>query len=83
VLAGGCPNLLAESRLYRYAGADGHEVPVDEDNHALAALRYLVAGIDARFLARLRRRPETATAEPPAKPTEPPADDEALWTVVS
>jgi hypothetical protein len=84
VLAGGCPNLLAESRLYRYASTGGNETPVDEHNHALAALRYLVAGIDARFLARLRQRTEPGAAQPPAKPAEPaPADDEALWTVVS
>src|SRR5262249_46846479 len=84
VLAGGCPNLLAESRLYRCAGTGGNETPVGDHNHALAALRYLIAGIDVRFLARLRRRPETCDPEQPATATEPPpAGDEALWTVVS
>jgi hypothetical protein len=42
-----CPNLLAEARLYRYpaaqAGQPETEVPLDENNHALAALRYLVS----------------------------------------
>lgn len=42
VLAGRCPNLLAEAGLYRYGPqTDGQrsEEPVDEQNHALAALR--------------------------------------------
>ncbi len=60
VHAGCCPNLLAEARLYRYPSEGERptagENPVDEHNHALAALRYLVSGIDARFLARLRKR---------------------------
>ena len=74
-----CPNLLAEARLYRYpagreAGPRG-EVPLDRDNHALAALRYLVSRLDAGFLARFRRRPGAADAAPPrARP-----DDEHLW----
>jgi hypothetical protein len=56
----GCPNLCAEARLYRYpSGSERHgsnENPVDDNNHALAALRYLVSRIDARFIARLRRK---------------------------
>ena len=39
-----CPNLVRESRLYRY-DEDGSETPVDEENHALAALRYLIASL--------------------------------------
>jgi hypothetical protein len=45
VLEGRCPNLVAEAGLYRYgdgpAEGRGGEAPVDEHNHALAALRYL------------------------------------------
>ena len=45
------PQLLAEAELYRY-GEDGGdrraEQPVDESNHALAALRYLVSRLDNR-----------------------------------
>ena len=37
-----CPNLVRESRLYCY-DKDGSETPVDDENHALAALRYLIA----------------------------------------
>ncbi len=51
ILAGACPHLLAEAELYHY-GADGGdrqaEQPVDEANHALAALRYLVSRLDGR-----------------------------------
>ena len=51
---GACPNLVAEAALYRYSDvpADRHaEVPVDEQNHALAALRYLISMLDDRHLA--------------------------------
>ena len=29
---------------------------MDADNHALAALRYLISKLDARFIAKLRKR---------------------------
>jgi hypothetical protein len=78
VLRSACPNLLAEAKLYRYPTAAERAIvgenPVDEHNHALAALRYLVARLDARFLARQRRR----AASPP--PPHPLANDEELWT---
>jgi hypothetical protein len=60
VVGSACPNLLAEARLYRYPTATERGVlgenPVDEHNHALAALRYLVSKLDSRFIARLRQR---------------------------
>jgi hypothetical protein len=60
-----CPNLLAEAALYRYPthkdGTPSTEKPIDEHNHALAALRYLVSQIDSRFLARFRHRPVATT----------------------
>lgn len=43
-----CPNLKAESLLYRYPMVDGEadgNRPVDRDNHAMDALRYLCLGI--------------------------------------
>jgi Terminase large subunit, T4likevirus-type, N-terminal len=53
-----CPNLCNEAGLYRYPSADekdaDSEKPVDADNHALDALRYLVCGIDQRFIAKQR-----------------------------
>ncbi len=67
VLKGTCPHLLAESRLYRYPTArEQHgdsETPLDANNHALAALRYLVSRIDAHFLARLRQRGKVGADE--------------------
>lgn len=48
VLASACPNLIAEAALYRYDVGNQSETPVDEHNHALAALRYLISRIDAR-----------------------------------
>jgi hypothetical protein len=73
-----CPNLVAEAQLYRYPTASERalagELPVDEHNHALAALRYLVSRLDTRFLARMRGRREAPT------PTVRPPDDDVLWT---
>lgn len=51
-----CPNLLREAGLYRYPddararSAGAREKPIDCDNHALSALRYLIVGVD-RFRA--------------------------------
>ena len=94
-----CPNLFAEAKLYRYPqggerGA-GTENPVDENNHALAALRYLVSRLDARAFAKFRRSTpveegtitETETNEsletihelPPARKSIDIKDDR-LWT---
>jgi hypothetical protein len=81
VVEGRCPNLLAEAGLYRYPrpGEEGHgEAPVDEYNHALAALRYLVASLDQ---GRLARRPP---GSPPKAPRRADRwlrlDNEELWT---
>lgn len=55
VLSNQCPNIKAESLLYRYPMADGMPVgnkPIDADNHALDALRYLILGIDRRQVGR-------------------------------
>jgi hypothetical protein len=90
VLNGACPELLREAALYRYpTEAERHlrgENPVDEHNHALGALRYLIAGLDSRFLARLRRRgaPEPGIEErSEARPVvRRRPDDEHLWTTL-
>lgn len=77
----GCPNLLAEARLYRYPtardGTPAGEVPVDDHNHALAALRYLISRVDEGFLARFRQRP--ASADAGAGNTWLRLDNETLW----
>ncbi|MFN4259779.1 MAG: phage terminase large subunit [Gemmataceae bacterium] len=66
----GCPHLCDEARRYRYPTANERrfpgENPIDEHNHALGALRYLVSRLDARFIARLRG--ERSSAEGPFDP---------------
>lgn len=54
VVRGACPHLAAEATRYRYdPDTDSHdENPLDRDNHALAALRYLVLGMDRGRVAR-------------------------------
>jgi hypothetical protein len=92
VLQGRCPNLLSEAGLYRY-GTETHEgkgeTPVDDHNHALAALRYLISCLDERHMAR-PRRPEPAlsvNAEEIPSARRPPSwwlrlTDETIWTRV-
>jgi hypothetical protein len=87
VLRDACPNLSAEARLYRYPTAAERalrgENPVDEHNHALGALRYLVSKLDAHFIVRLRK-PEPAPES--GRPADPDAgawnrvDNDNLWT---
>jgi hypothetical protein len=78
-----CPHLLDEARLYRYPTAKErafiNENPVDEHNHALGALRYLIAALDARFIAKLRKRPDGKAADEPMKPVDL-IDNPELWT---
>jgi hypothetical protein len=92
VVAGCCPNLLSEASLYRYSDDPNDrraEVPVDENNHALAALRYLISRLDAHQMARNRHGPRTtdapdsdAASNPAARRVRPwlRLDNEALWT---
>jgi hypothetical protein len=79
-----CSNLLSEARLYRYPTAAERalrgENPVDEHNHALGALRYLISRLDAHFIARLRKR----SVEREKKPVvDQGIDPENLWTRLS
>jgi hypothetical protein len=85
VLRGRCPNLLAEAGLYRYGEEGDSETPRDEQNHALAALRYLVSRLDEHRMARADGAPPEA-AQPPRK--EAPEwwrrlNDEGIWTRLS
>jgi hypothetical protein len=88
VVAGACPNLLREAELYRY-GDDAEsrraEKPLDNNDHALDALRYLIATIDQH---KLGRKPKIAGAAQGAT-TQRPGErkwlslyNEALWTTV-
>src|SRR5262245_48493948 len=67
------------------------EAPLNEHNHALDALRYLVLSLDARYLARPYRRqaegglPDSSDASAPAacRPARDPwlrFDNDAIWT---
>ncbi|HEY8505196.1 MAG TPA: phage terminase large subunit [Gemmataceae bacterium] len=77
-----CPNLLREASLYHYDPGGDSETPVDADNHALAALRYLVSRIDANFLGRYLRDAGGGEKEAAAPPGAGRADDAALWEPV-
>ena len=68
IVAGACPNLLREAELYRYApnaGSRKGETPLDEEDHALDALRYLIATIDQRKLRRKLNATGPAEADKP------------------
>jgi hypothetical protein len=92
ILENKCPNLLAEAGLYRYSDEPQHkytETPVDEHNHALAALRYVIATIDGRKMRRSSAPLDDAlSADAPAaaKPSRKGSrpwlryDNEELWT---
>ncbi len=69
VLKGRCPNLLAEACLYTYGNSRDErqgEKPLDDHNHALDALRYLIHKIDAH--RRVRPADEPVDAAPTAAP---------------
>lgn len=59
-----CPNLLAEAQMYAYDPLRPGENPIDEYNHAMDALRYLVSRIDRGFIARFLGK------RPPGQPSE-------------
>jgi hypothetical protein len=74
-----CPNLVGESGLYRYSAVPAErkaEIPIDEHNHALAALRYLIATIDERHMI-----PRPAKPDAPKRPKRPwlSVYNEFLW----
>ena len=59
VLRPRCPALVKEATQYRYPTEGERAVvgenPIDEHNHALGALRYLIARLDHTYIARLRK----------------------------
>jgi hypothetical protein len=90
VVKGACPNLLREAELYRYSDDPEDrrgETPVDDHNHALAALRYLLTRIDAGRMARRAREArrngatdaETLVQPEPRKRRWLSVYNEALW----
>jgi Helicase len=69
VMAGACPNLLAEAQLYRYdPETPNAEIPLKEHDHALDALRYLISKLDWKKMARMRRGQPLEDAPPPGAP---------------
>ncbi len=91
VLWPACPNLVAEADLYRYPRPDertgSDENPIDADNHALAALRYLISRLDRKFLIQFRKGPAAgrpAEEHPPEMPSRQhdwlDPRNETLWT---
>jgi hypothetical protein len=77
VVEGTCPNLLYEAALYRYGNES--EAPLDEHNHALAALRYLVSRLDEGRMGRPGRRPPPDGGEMAAPELAPPKSKEPWW----
>ena len=74
----GTPNLIEEAGLYRYPDKQEFhpdpEKPIDEYNHALSALRYLVSLLDRRFMAHYRKTgkaPELIAPASDFKPSKP------------
>jgi len=78
-----CPNLCAEATLYRYL--DEREEPLDENNHAMDALRYLICGVDRKFIGKLRKTGgyTPQNAEEPRSAVHSALWDEDIWTRVS
>jgi hypothetical protein len=65
----GCKNLIYEAGLYRWPTPEERRVsgeePIDENNHACSALRYMVQGIDRLTQVwREEREPEPEPPEP-------------------
>jgi hypothetical protein len=76
-----CPNLLKETELYCYSTDPQErnaEVPVDEHNHAISALRYLLSIVDAFGMAG-RPRAGRKPAPPPPPETGMTVWDVSLW----
>lgn len=84
IVKGACPNLLAEAELYRWSDDGDAEAPDDRDNHALAALRYLISRLDKRRLGKMLKG-AVQKVLPEKKKPRPwlRYDNEALWTPVA
>jgi hypothetical protein len=81
------PNLPSEAELYCYSTHPARrraEIPEDDNNHAVGALRYLIAKLDARKPGRKANpTPTPPQPEQPVKPKEKKwlsLKNEALWS---
>lgn len=81
ILPDACPNLLREAELYRWE--DDREEPQDRNNHALAALRYMISRLDQRTLGKIVKGLVNKVL-PDKKPRRPwlRYSNEALWTTI-
>jgi hypothetical protein len=78
--SGACQNLLAEASLYRWGKEDGDaETPLDDHNHALAALRYLISRLDEGKQGRVRQAAPPPEQEPPKQRPWLSLRNEWLW----
>ncbi|MBX9677502.1 MAG: hypothetical protein K2X38_01980 [Gemmataceae bacterium] len=75
-VARSCVHLLKESRLYRYPSAAERAIagenPIDENNHAMAALRYLISRLPERI-------PRETPSEKSARQVSLPDDEDDGW----
>ncbi|HSN01985.1 MAG TPA: terminase family protein [Acidimicrobiales bacterium] len=74
VVRNACLPLIREAGMYRYDPSKASENPVDEDNHALDSLRYLIVGLD-----RGRQAPSPVVAVEPSPAPAIDDDDERYW----
>ena len=74
--------LPAGAAWLRVVGARRGESPLDHDDHAMDALRYLIATIDERKLGRRRKIDGGAAGEKPKERKWLSLYNEALWTPV-
>lgn len=78
-----CKETRREAGIYHYDPAKAKDIPVDADNHAMSALRYLITGIDRNVAPEHIPKP----ADPEAEAAELAAaqadwdrvDNEAYW----
>jgi hypothetical protein len=76
VVRSACLPLVREAGMYCYDPEKRSENPVDADNHAMDALRYLVVGLDRGKAA---PAPEFVGPDQPPAPRPDPWDDERMW----
>jgi len=80
IVKSACPNLFEEARHYHYDPDHPGETPVDADNHALAALRYLVSRIDGDFVRNyLRTLGSDSSPDLVIPPESPTVNADILW----
>ena len=75
----GCKNLIRESGLYRYPTLEEKRIqgenPIDENNHALSALRYLIADVDRVREVQAAKRTYKEESDRVPAPEDPESHD--------